>query len=98
MLTASPGEWAKRAYIAMVVAIYFVVSISMVFVNKKLLQTTQFDRAVPVFIMWYQCLLAVLICVGLGKLSEKGLISGMLWFRSCLVLPCLYALTPLSAI
>lgn len=76
MLTASPGEWAKRAYIAMVVAIYFVVSISMVFVNKKLLQTTQFDRAVPVFIMWYQCLLAVLICVGLGKLSEKGLISG----------------------
>lgn len=76
------GEWGKRAYIAMVVAAYFVVSISMVFINKVLLYTTQFEKPIPIFIMWFQSILSVIICWALGELSHSGVLSGtrvLLW-------------------
>jgi GDP-fucose transporter C1 len=55
--------------IASVVALYFVVSISMVFVNKELLSGQTIPA--PLFVTWFQCVVTIGICIVLGELSGK---------------------------
>jgi hypothetical protein len=55
--------------IAGVVALYFVVSISMVFVNKELLSGQTVPA--PLFVTWFQCLVTIGICVVLGEVSSQ---------------------------
>jgi len=66
----------KSVTIASVVAAYWAVSISMVFLNKYLLSSVQLDA--PIFITWYQCFVAVGVCYVLGWLgTNTTTFSGM---------------------
>lgn len=55
----------SSAEIAGIVALYFVVSISLVFVNKLLL-TKGNSIPAPLFVTWSQCVVTVIICWALG--------------------------------
>jgi GDP-fucose transporter C1 len=57
-------------YIATVVATYWFVSISMVYLNKVLLSSEEFSIDAPLFVTWYQCLITALICCVAGKAGE----------------------------
>lgn len=54
------GPHALR--IGMVIALYWTVSISMVFLNKYLLSSPDLRLDAPLFITWFQCLVAVGAC------------------------------------
>jgi len=56
----------------MVVAGYFAISISMVFVNKRLMSSPGATIPAPLFVTWYQCVVTVGICYILGKLGQKA--------------------------
>lgn len=56
--------------IAAVVATYWVVSISMVFLNKYLLSSDDLKLDAPLFVTWYQCVVTVAICVLLSYMSK----------------------------
>ncbi len=55
--------------IATAVAGYWVISISMVFVNKTLLSSRDHKLDAPLFITWYQCICTVFACYILGELG-----------------------------
>jgi GDP-fucose transporter C1 len=57
-------------YIASVVSAYWVVSISMVYLNKILLSNPEASIPAPLFVTWYQCFLTCIICVVLGNMGE----------------------------
>lgn len=57
-------------YIASVVATYWCVSISMVYLNKILMSSEAVSIDAPLFITWFQCVVTALICWFAGKLSE----------------------------
>merc|ERR1712196_65713 len=56
-------------YIFCVVALYWFVSISMVFLNKHLLSGIELNA--PLFVTWFQCVVAVAACYVLGSLRES---------------------------
>uniref|UniRef100_A0A0K8TRY9 Putative gdp-fucose transporter n=1 Tax=Tabanus bromius TaxID=304241 RepID=A0A0K8TRY9_TABBR len=56
--------------IFLVVSLYWIVSITTVFVNKALLTTQESNLEAPVFITWYQCLVSATICFTMSKLSK----------------------------
>uniref|UniRef100_A0A1I8IBZ6 MYND-type domain-containing protein n=1 Tax=Macrostomum lignano TaxID=282301 RepID=A0A1I8IBZ6_9PLAT len=60
---------AKSITIATVVAAYWIVSISLVFVNKYLLSSRSLKLDAPYFVTWFQCLVSVALCVLLRGLS-----------------------------
>ncbi|XP_040184095.1 GDP-fucose transporter 1 isoform X2 [Rana temporaria] len=55
--------------IAMVVALYWFVSITMVFLNKYLLDSPSLKLDAPIFVTFYQCVVTVLLCKTLGLLT-----------------------------
>lgn len=61
---------ASSAYIASVVALYWFVSISMVYLNKVLMSSDRISISAPLFVTWYQCVITAIICWVAGKLSE----------------------------
>eukprot|EP00058_Branchiostoma_floridae_P011850 XP_002597338.1 hypothetical protein BRAFLDRAFT_260960 [Branchiostoma floridae] len=67
----------KSLKIALVVTAYWVVSITMVFLNKYLLSGEELKLEAPLFITFYQCLVSVLLCLLLRLLSRlmPGVIS-----------------------
>ena len=54
-------------YIAYVISTYWVVSISMVYLNKMLLSDKDASIPAPLFVTWFQCILTCVICSVLGK-------------------------------
>lgn len=58
-------------YIASVVATYWFVSISMVYLNKMLMSSDAVSIDAPLFITWFQCVVTALICWVAGKISES---------------------------
>lgn len=58
----------KAARIAAVVALYWFVSITMVFLNNSLLDNKELDA--PLFITFYQCLVSSLLCALMQLLSK----------------------------
>ena len=58
-------------YVASVIATYWVVSITMVYLNKMLLSNAEASISAPLFVTWYQCVLSCVICVVLGNLGER---------------------------
>jgi GDP-fucose transporter C1 len=63
------ATYANRATkIGMVIALYWVVSISMVFLNKYLLSSPDLRLDAPLFITWFQCLVAIVACWALPLL------------------------------
>ncbi|XP_059152222.1 GDP-fucose transporter 1-like isoform X1 [Physella acuta] len=57
---------SKYIKIAAVVAAYWVISISMVFVNKYLLSSEDLKLDAPLFVTWFQCVVTVFLCVFLS--------------------------------
>lgn len=58
-------------YIASVVATYWFVSISMVYLNKALMSSDAVSIEAPLFITWFQCVVTALICYAAGRISES---------------------------
>lgn len=63
-------------YITYVIAAYWVVSISMVYLNKIILSTPGSSIPAPLFITWFQCVVTCAICVLLGHIGESTRASG----------------------
>lgn len=61
---------SKYFSIAIVVAAYWVISISMVFVNKYLLSSEDLKLDAPMFVTWFQCVVTVLLCVLLSVAGQ----------------------------
>ncbi|XP_045204253.2 GDP-fucose transporter 1-like [Mercenaria mercenaria] len=61
---------SKALKIAAVVAAYWFISISMVFLNKYLLSSEDLKLQAPLFITWYQCVVTVLMCFLLSYLAK----------------------------
>jgi len=62
----------EAVYIASVVATYWVVSISMVYLNKILMSSEGVSIDAPLFITWFQCVVTCLICWVAGKCGEQA--------------------------
>ncbi|CAH2325882.1 GDP-fucose transporter 1 isoform X1 [Pelobates cultripes] len=60
----------KALKIAMVVALYWFISITMVFLNKYLLDSPSLNLKAPLFVTFYQCLVTVALCKGLSLFSH----------------------------
>lgn len=58
----------KTMVIAGVVALYWFVSIAMVFLNKHLLSGVSMDA--PIFVTWFQCVVAVVFCFVAGAMRD----------------------------
>lgn len=59
----------RALQIALVVSLYWVISISMVFLNKYLLDSPSLKLDTPIFVTFYQCLVTSLLCKGLSTLA-----------------------------
>ncbi|XP_006157830.1 GDP-fucose transporter 1 [Tupaia chinensis] len=59
----------RALQIALVVSLYWVISISMVFLNKYLLDSPSLQLDTPIFVTFYQCLVTTLLCKGLSTLA-----------------------------
>ncbi|GFN77430.1 GDP-fucose transporter 1 [Plakobranchus ocellatus] len=62
--------FSKYVKIASVVAAYWTISISMVFVNKYLLSSEDLKLDAPLFITWFQCGVTVIMCVLLSVAGQ----------------------------
>lgn len=62
-----------QAYIASVVATYWFVSISMVYLNKVLMSSDSVSIPAPLFITWFQCVVTAFICYAAGELAQTKL-------------------------
>lgn len=58
-------------YVASVVSTYWIVSISMVYLNKVLMSEGPSIPA-PLFVTWYQCVVTVLICWLAGTCGQRA--------------------------
>ncbi|KAL9181923.1 hypothetical protein ACHAXT_012266 [Thalassiosira profunda] len=63
---------SNAVYIASVVATYWVVSISMVYLNKVLMSNEGISIPAPLFVTWYQCVVTVLICWLAGLCGQRA--------------------------
>ena len=63
---------AEVMYIASVVATYWVVSISMVYLNKILMSNEGISIPAPLFVTWYQCIVTVIICWIAGLCGQRA--------------------------
>eukprot|EP00731_Ephydatia_muelleri_P027200 Em0019g73a len=66
--TSLKSQWIR---IALVVTAYWVISISMVFLNKYLLSSSDLKLDAPLFITWTQCVVSVILIAALGFLGDK---------------------------
>jgi GDP-fucose transporter C1 len=60
----------NAVYVASVVAAYWFISISMVYLNKILMSNEGISIPAPLFVTWFQCIVTALICVAAGKCGE----------------------------
>jgi hypothetical protein len=67
---------SERLYIAYVISTYWVVSISMVYLNKLLLSSSDASIAAPLFVTWFQCVVTCIIVYLLGEYSDSRKILG----------------------
>lgn len=79
-LSKAAQHAANTKHIASVVAAYWVVSISMVYLNKVLMTNTELSIPAPLFVTWFQCLFTTGLCYLCGELGEvqrrKGKATG----------------------
>lgn len=59
----------RALQITLVVSLYWVTSISMVFLNKYLLGSPSLQLDTPIFVTFYQCLVTTLLCKSLSILA-----------------------------
>jgi GDP-fucose transporter C1 len=56
--------------VVVVVTAYWIISISMVFVNKYILSDSSVNLNAPLFVTFYQCIISMLICLLMSLLSK----------------------------
>lgn len=61
----------NHIYVASVVTTYWIVSISMVYLNKILMSNEGVAIPAPLFVTWYQCVVTALICWAAGKCGDR---------------------------
>uniref|UniRef100_A0A7S1G8B8 Sugar phosphate transporter domain-containing protein n=1 Tax=Bicosoecida sp. CB-2014 TaxID=1486930 RepID=A0A7S1G8B8_9STRA len=71
-MAGPPKEKASMEKIASVVSAYFMVSISLVFVNKWLMSGDGTTIPAPLFVTWFQCVVTVVICWALGRAGRDA--------------------------
>ncbi|KAM5319813.1 GDP-fucose transporter 1 isoform 2-T4 [Glossophaga mutica] len=87
----------RALQIALVVSLYWVTSISMVFLNKYLLDSSSLQLDAPIFVTFYQCLVTTLLCKGLSTLA--ACFPGAVDFpKLCLDLRVARSVLPLSVV
>lgn len=87
----------RALQIAFVVFLYWVTSISMVFLNKYLLDSSSLQLNAPIFVTFYQCLVTTVLCKGLSTLA--ACFPGTLEFPTlCLDLRVARSVLPLSVV
>eukprot|EP01040_Poterioochromonas_malhamensis_P006419 gene6419-6914_t len=64
-------------YVSSVVASYWIVSISMVYLNKVLLSNEEASIPAPIFVTWFQCFVTCLVCIALGNIGEMSRKNGL---------------------
>lgn len=62
----------QTTYIASVVALYWFVSISMVYLNKVLMSSEGISIPAPLFVTWFQCVVTAIICYIAGEVGEQS--------------------------
>lgn len=62
---------SESNYIAAVVATYWFVSISMVYLNKALMSGENVSIPAPLFVTWFQCVITALICWVAGEMGHR---------------------------
>ncbi|KAH9512237.1 hypothetical protein Btru_041216 [Bulinus truncatus] len=88
---------SKYIKIAAVVTAYWIISISMVFVNKYLLSSEDLKLNAPLFVTWFQCIVTFLLCIVLSLGSQ--FFPGYVSFPGVKIeLKCMRAALPLSVI
>jgi len=63
-------------YVTLVVIIYWIVSISMVYLNKVLMSNEGFSVTAPLFVTWFQCVATSVICWVAGICGDRAQHSG----------------------
>lgn len=66
----SSSVGSDHTYVATVVATYWFVSISMVYLNKALMSSEEISIPAPLFVTWFQCVVTALICYAAGLVGE----------------------------
>lgn len=68
-----PNDYTTNStgYISSVVASYWFVSISMVYLNKVLMSSESVSIDAPLFVTWFQCIVTALICMFAGTMGER---------------------------
>ena len=69
--TPIPVLTPEQTYIASVVATYWFVSISMVYLNMALMSSESVSIRAPLFVTWFQCVVTVLICYVCGEVGHR---------------------------
>ncbi|XP_012281219.1 GDP-fucose transporter 1 [Orussus abietinus] len=70
MILSENGLLSKYIHIGFVVALYWIVSILTVFVNKALLSSETINLDAPLFVTWFQCVVSAVVCIILSLLSQ----------------------------
>jgi hypothetical protein len=70
-IATQTGMNQEQIYIASVVATYWFVSISMVFLNKALMSSAEVSIPAPLFVTWFQCIVTALICWVCGEVGDR---------------------------
>lgn len=63
-------QGSDHGYIATVVATYWFVSISMVYLNKVLMSSEGVSIPAPLFVTWFQCVVTAIICWLAGVMGQ----------------------------
>ncbi|XP_029045887.1 GDP-fucose transporter 1 [Osmia bicornis bicornis] len=69
-MSSETGILPKFIHITIVVIAYWIISILTVFINKALLSSNSINLDAPLFVTWCQCIVSLIICSTLSKLSK----------------------------
>jgi GDP-fucose transporter C1 len=71
----NPTEFVSKRHssnlIALVVLFYFTISLSVVFLNKFILSSAKYEFPYPLFITWYQLMVALVLLFALSELGKS---------------------------
>ena len=82
MSSTSLTQQPSSGMVVQVIVAYWVVSISMVYLNKVLLSNKESSIQAPLFITMFQCVVSCLICLVLGNMGEMNRSQGITSFTN----------------
>ena len=68
---SSKAEVYSPFMVFQVVSFYWVTSLSVVFLNKFILSSSEFKFPFPIFVTWYQVLVALCLLLVAGELGKR---------------------------